>query len=345
MRKLMLLALLVLCSGISFAQAQSDDTCSNVANTALLSVSELCTSLSRNSACYGANDVESITVADPRPEDFFIAPGDRAELQELREIQPQAFDEVTQTFGVSLLNVQANLPNTLPGQGVVFLLMGSARLTNEVAPDSTDETPFQSFYFLPSAGETKCFEAEPMLTIQTTGSITTTLMFNGVRTEFTPGTLLTITPSVCTIHRGTIIRGNGPNPPAVLTANETVEIFIDDAGAINVTNRRPITETEYERGEQIQSVLNTLAVEEGWLEQFVLPPAEFAPEPIVAGSADCPTQHTVAAGQSLHRIATSYDTSVQSIIDANQLENPRVIYEGQVLCIPEPGSGFVPLGG
>lgn len=346
MRKSIVTALLFLTAAVGWAEAQEEDTCPAVANTALMSVSEVCTTLSRNSACYGASNVDSLTVADPRPEDFFIDPGDRAELQELREIHPQPLDEITQTFGVSLLNLQANIPNTVPGQGVVFILMGDARLTNEVPPDSTEETPFQSFYFLPSAGETNCFEADPMLTIQTSGSITTTLRFNGVRTEFSPGTLLTITPTVCTIHRGGIIRGNGPNP-SVLTANETVEIFIDDAGAINVTKRRPLTEAEYRRGEQVQELLNAVSDDNEWIPQFVLPPAEFAPDPNATPAAEgpCVTQHTVLEGESLHNIARQYNTSVQSLVEANQLENPRVIYAGQTLCIPNPDSGFVPLGG
>jgi nucleoid-associated protein YgaU len=31
---------------------------------------------------------------------------------------------------------------------------------------------------------------------------------------------------------------------------------------------------------------------------------------------------------------------VLGIVEANQLANPRVIYPGQTLCIPNVGSGF-----
>ncbi len=42
-------------------------------------------------------------------------------------------------------------------------------------------------------------------------------------------------------------------------------------------------------------------------------------------------------------IAERYDTSVVGIAEFNGLTNPRVIYPGQVLCIPNEGSGFEPL--
>lgn len=351
MRKLMLVALFFLFA-VAIASAQSDP-CPTIVETALQSVDSICSSIDRNSACYGASVLDSLTVVQPRPVDFFDAPGDKAGLSQLREIRPATVDIENGTFGVGVLNLQANIPNTLPGQGVIFLIMGGARLTNEVELTSTTETPFETFYFLPGIGQSDCYEAEPMLTIQTPGNISVKIALNGVETEMSPGTLLTITPDVCTIHRGNIIRRSNGNQ-AVLLANETVEIFIDDAGAINVTGKRGITEAEYARGEEIQSVLNALADTNGWQEQFLSPPIAFAEEPTPEASIEadsdatatpsaCDTQHTVKSGETLHMIAQKYDTSVLDIADANELDNPRVIYPGQVLCIPNPGSGFVAL--
>ena len=203
-------------------QAQSED-CPSIVEEALAPLGDLCNPLDRNSACYGARTVESTTFVEPRPASFFDAPGERSELAQLREIHPQPLDEDTRSFGVAALNVQANVPNTLPGQSVLFLLMGDARLTNEVSQNSSRETPFQSFYFLPGVGQSNCYEADPMLTIQTPGNIAVTITLNGVETEMSPGTLLTITPSVCTIHRGNIIQRAG-DETAVLLANQTVDI-------------------------------------------------------------------------------------------------------------------------
>jgi hypothetical protein len=337
MRKPIFVTFFLLISVVSIVQAQTG-LCSNRVEEALDSIDDLCNGLDRNSACYGSSIVDSETVLDPRPEDFFNTPGAQADLVDFREIHPQPLDEDTGDFGVSLLNLQANIPNTIPGQGVIFLLMGDARLTNEVADDA-DAAPFSSYYFLPGIGQSNCYEADPILTIQTTGSTSVTLNFNGVETEFSPGTLLTITNSVCTIHRGNIIRRAGETT-AVLLANETVDIQINDVGAIVVTGKRGISDREYERGQLIQQTLNNIAEANDWAPQLVNPPREFDKEP---GTGDCDTQYVVRSGDTLHKIAQQYETSVQGIIDANGLENPRVIFVGQTLCIPNPGSGFEPL--
>jgi hypothetical protein len=340
----------IMLSVVAIVSAQIGD-CEAIVTEALGSVEGLCEGLDRNTACYGSSLVDSETLVDPRPETFFAQPGDKESLTNFTAIQPLPLDTETGDFGVSLLNVLADVPNTVPGQAVLLLLVGDAQLTNESGVGDADESAFQSFYFLPGIGRSPCYEADPTLTIQTPGNITTTLYLNGVQTEMSPGTLLTITDSVCTIHRGNIIRRNSEGEiAAVLLANETVDIFIDDEGAINVTNKRGISEREYQRGELIQNALNAVAFENDWQAQFLVPPAEFAEEPATddaespsmssAESGDCDTQHTVSSGETLHMIAQRYDTSVTGIADFNELANARVIYPGQVLCIPNQGSGF-----
>ena len=333
-------ALFLLGFAVFIVQAQpGTTTCPAVVEDALTSVDTICNVLTRNSACYGASNVDSTTVVQPRPANFFIAPGDVAGLAQLTEIYPQPFDPATNSFGVGLLNVQANLPNTLPGQGVLFMLLGGAKLTNEVAPDNSQLSPFQSFYFFPGVGGVNCYEAEPMLAIQTPGNISVNLTFNGVDTEMSPGTLLTITSSVCTIHRGNIIQRVG-DETAVLVANQTVDIHIDEAGNVIVDNLRGISQREFERGQQLQALINGVAASNGWSEQFVSTPRGFDVETMAGeAQAPCETQHTVMWGDTLYKIARQYNTSVQSIVEANQLTNPNLIDTGMVLCIPAPGSG------
>ncbi|HHX74798.1 MAG TPA: LysM peptidoglycan-binding domain-containing protein, partial [Firmicutes bacterium] len=45
-------------------------------------------------------------------------------------------------------------------------------------------------------------------------------------------------------------------------------------------------------------------------------------------------QHTVMPGESLTAIAATYGVSVATLAVANNLENPNLIYPGQVLSIP-----------
>jgi LysM repeat protein len=350
MRKLIPILFLLLIGTVMVVQAQGDN-CPETVEQALDSVGTLCNPLDRNSICYGSSVVKSTTVLQPPPQDFFNAPGDRAELVAFREINPQPFDPIDQTFGVAVMNVQADVPNTLPGQAVLFMLMGDARLTNEVPQNASEQSAFQSFYFLPGINRLNCYEADPILTIQTPGNITVTIALNGVDTEMSPGTLLTITPSVCTIHRGNIIQRVGETTASLL-ANQTVDIHIEASGSVVVDNLRNISQREYERGLAIQDAVNTLAKANGWQEQFITEPRQFDEEPAsnlvsvpaaTADPGDCDVQHIVVSGETLHRIAQTYDTGVQAIADANGLSDPRLIYTGQALCIPGMGSGFVPL--
>ena len=351
MRKL-LFTIGILLSLVAVVTAQIED-CEVIVREALGSVDGLCEGLDRNSACYGSTLVDSETVVSPRPDGFFAQPGDKEMLTNFTAIQPHPLNAETGEFGVTLLNVLANVPNTVPGQAVLLLLVGDAELTNESGVGDGDQSAFQSFFFRPGIGDSPCYDADPTLTIQTPGNITTTLYLNGVETEMSPGTLLTITDSVCTIHRGNIIRRDATGETAaVLLANETVDIFIDEDGAINVTNKRGISQREYQRGELIQDALNAIAFENDWQAQFLVPPAKFDDELVSdetsssssasapSDSSDCDTQHTVGSGETLHMIAQRYDTSVVGIAEFNELANPRVIYPGQVLCIPNEGSGF-----
>ena len=352
MRKRIFLALFFITCTVAIVQAQVSD-CPGAVDTALKSVADICNPLNRNAACYGAKTVNSVAFDSPNPDDFFTTPGDRAELLKLREIQPQPLNPLDNSFGVALLNVQANVPNTLPGQAVIFMLMGDAKLTNEVAVDSKNESAFQSFYFLPGPGKKDCYEAEPTLTIQTPGNITVNMMFNGVDTEFSPGTLLTITPSVCTIHRGNIIQRVGTDKASLL-ANQTVDIHIGTDGKITVDDLRDISEQEYQRGLQLQTTLNKIAVGNGWSEQLITPPRAYGEEPAsatvdatavpvgTAAPADastCIAKHTVVRGDTLRKIADQYKTTIQAIVDANKIANPNIILPGQILCIPGSASG------
>jgi len=357
MMKRIFLALFSLLCTVAIVHAQAAE-CSAAVETALKSVSSLCTPMSRNAACYGAKMVDSVTFDNPRPANFFINPGDRSDLLKLREIHPQPLNPSDNSFGIALLNVQANVPNTLPGQAVVFMLMGDAKLTNEVPADSKQQSAFQSFYFLPGPGKKDCYEAEPTLTIQTPGNITVNFMFNGVDTEFSPGTLLTITPSACTIHRGNIIQRVGEDQVALLS-NQTVDIQISSDGKITVNDLRDISQNEYQRGLQLQTTLNKVAVANGWAEQLITPPRAYGEEPgststtataipattvvptVAApdGQSTCAAQHTVLRGETLRKIAEQYHVTIQAIVNANKIANPNLIRPGQILCIPAPTGG------
>jgi len=132
-RGLFYLAFVMLAAiGISVLQAQS--SCPALVEEALSAVDLNCEGLDRNSACYGYGVVTASFVSEV-PEDFFVQPADTSELRELQSISTSVLDLDQNLWGVAVLDVQANLPNTIPGQSVIFVLIGDTEVENEVAPE------------------------------------------------------------------------------------------------------------------------------------------------------------------------------------------------------------------
>ncbi|MBP8974888.1 MAG: LysM peptidoglycan-binding domain-containing protein [Anaerolineae bacterium] len=62
--------------------------------------------------------------------------------------------------------------------------------------------------------------------------------------------------------------------------------------------------------------------------------------PMLVAAQGGQTTHTVQAGENLTRIALKYGTTVQAIVQANNITNPNLVFVGQVLIIP--GAGISP---
>lgn len=114
--------------------------CEALVASALRDAADNCLSMERNSACYGYSRVDA-AFASAVPDDFFAAPADRTELTPLVKLQTGAMNQATGEWGVALMNVQANLPDTLPGQGVVFVLFG-----NTTVEDATTANAARNLY-------------------------------------------------------------------------------------------------------------------------------------------------------------------------------------------------------
>ena len=63
------------------------------------------------------------------------------------------------------------------------------------------------------------------------------------------------------------------------------------------------------------------------------------------GTPGAPIVHVVQRGENLFRIALRYNTTVDAIAAANNIRNPRFIYVGQELTIPQGGGTTPPSGG
>jgi LysM repeat protein len=70
-------------------------------------------------------------------------------------------------------------------------------------------------------------------------------------------------------------------------------------------------------------------------------PSPVAPSPSPT-PAVTPLVHTVQRGESISLIAAQYDTTIDAIIELNELQNPNLIVPGQQLLIPPPSEEAEP---
>jgi hypothetical protein len=181
---LVLLSILWLAPAIVLAQTAD---CPEIVQTALDSADQFCADTGRNQACYGhvamtaepQSGVENFTFADS---------GDIVDVALVQSLRLNPLDESSGEWGVAMMNLQANLPDTLPGQNVTFLLFGDVELTNAVSPDdpaTAELQPMQAFYLRTGVGDAACEEApESGMLVQTPeGSSSVVFNVNGVDVE------------------------------------------------------------------------------------------------------------------------------------------------------------------
>lgn len=132
MLRLLVLLLLIVVTAVPLS-AQPAAECPAQVEQALAAVGDACAGLGRNALCYGFTDVLASFTGAP-PDLRFSAPSDRADLKFMASVQTSPLDPTSGNWGIALMNVQANIPGTLPGQNVVFILMGDAQIENQVDP-------------------------------------------------------------------------------------------------------------------------------------------------------------------------------------------------------------------
>ena len=126
--------------------AQVGANCPAVVQTALNSIDDVCTGLGRNETCYGYNRVDALFWATDESL-VFDAPSDRVPLIEVQRLATAPLDIDQNEWGIAAMQIQSpNLPATLPGQAVMFLLMGDVSLDSQVAPEdvATPVTPVEA---------------------------------------------------------------------------------------------------------------------------------------------------------------------------------------------------------
>ena len=111
-------------------------SCPAIVEQALLSMGDNCDELGRNSVCYGYNLVTA-EFTEAVGDDFFISPSDVAALGMIETIRTSEMNTTSSQWGVAVMSLQANVPNSIPGQSVKFVLLGDVEVESAVEPEST----------------------------------------------------------------------------------------------------------------------------------------------------------------------------------------------------------------
>ena len=115
--------------------SQNTDTCPALVEDAINTANDNCATLSRNEACYGYQAIRA-TFYDNAEITTFSQPTDIVPVTTLRRIETEPANPETGDVGVAMMKLQAMLPNTLPGQSVVFVLVGDVEIESAVDPNT-----------------------------------------------------------------------------------------------------------------------------------------------------------------------------------------------------------------
>ncbi len=103
--------------------------CPEIVKNALDATNSVCSATGRNQACYGNVSLTAEAQADA-PAFNFTKPGDLADITGVKKLILSPLDANADSWGIALMKVQANLPDTLPGQNVSFVLFGDVQIDN-----------------------------------------------------------------------------------------------------------------------------------------------------------------------------------------------------------------------
>jgi len=155
-RKLPFLFLTVL-GLVSMVAAQTE--CTAIVEQAVEVMDMQCRLTERNQACYGNSSIMVQAQPNASIQDF-DSPGDITAVENIQSLILSPLDEITGQWGVALMQIQANLPQTLPGQNVTILLFGDVELTNA-------GEAMEAFFFRSGVGAADCSQAPDGMLIQT----------------------------------------------------------------------------------------------------------------------------------------------------------------------------------
>jgi hypothetical protein len=167
------------------AQDDPEFDCLTTVQTALQVVGSACAEMGRNEACYGHAGIDAM-FRDGADVQFDIS-GDLSELADLLELVTHPIDLDVGTWGISLIEVQADLPDESE-DNVTFVLLGDASLR----PSSGEE--MAQGFLLNTGNDETCTQASDGLLVRSPEGQRARINVNGVEIEMSSGAFITAQP-------------------------------------------------------------------------------------------------------------------------------------------------------
>ncbi len=319
----MLFVCWLLLTGVAIAIAAE---CPEVVQVALATIEDACSDTGRNQACYG-----NITLlAEPQPgldQLPFDQKGDRVNLLDVKSLRLSAMDMASDTWGVALLKVQANLPDALPGQNVTFLMFGDVSLDNNQttvpsAPSEATYGPMQAVTLRTGLNDAPCQEAPSSgILIQSPASLPVQLRINAV--DITLGSTIYLQLSTAAEMLVSVVEGQATltafGQTVIAPAGTRVRISLDENLAASAAPSDPEP--------YIVADLASLPI-------AYLPDAINIAEPLDAASLDAlvPLTPTTASGAAL---PTTSDLPLSGAWQAHNVSSGCPAYDDGVIYTPE----------
>ncbi len=308
-------------------------SCDDLVTTALNKANQVCTGLSRNQVCYGNNLIDAELQANATTN--FSKAGDIVNVDLIRRLTTAPLDTSKQVWGIAIMKIQANLPDTLPGQNVTFLLFGNAVLDNI--------TPQMQAVVLKTGvgGSTTCSNApKSALVIQSPEGSQATMSINGASISLGSTAYLTAEENaeltVATIEGSAVV--SSANITRVVQPGAQVHLPLGGGDGLQVSG--PPSQPEPFDVQAVGQAPLPL------LERQVQLPPPIAPVvaptrtnlPAVptacAPRGDWNFSYTIQTGDTLFKVAQKFGVSVTNLQQANCIADANQIQVGQVLRVP-----------
>ncbi|MBA3872215.1 MAG: LysM peptidoglycan-binding domain-containing protein [Anaerolineae bacterium] len=317
-------------------------SCDDLVTTALNRANQVCTTLGRNQVCYGNNLIDA--ELQPNATTNFSKAGDIVGVDLIRRLTTAPLDTSKQVWGIAIMKIQANLPDTLPGQNVTFLLYGNAVLDNI--------TPQMQAVVLKTGigGATTCSNApKSALLIQSPEGSQATMSINGASISLGSTAYLTAEENseltVATIEGSAVV--SAANITRVVQPGAQVHLPLGGGDGLQVSGP-PSQPEPFDVQAVGQAPLPLLE------RQVQLPPpiAPVVPTntsvavPVVptgcAPRADWNFSYIIQTGDTLFKIAQKFAVSVADLQSANCIVDANQIQVGQTLRVPTQLATAIP---